>query len=125
MKKNIALLLAWMMLLGALVGCNSPVGTPPEEEPSDNVTTEAPTDTPTEPDTTQTEVDTEDETTAETNEGENTETNVLDGKKVIFIGNSHTYYGKTVLEKKQSVLTQAARSNDQGYFYQICKNMVK
>ena len=122
MKKIIALLLAWMMLLSALVGCNSPAGTPPEEEPSDNVTTEAPTDTPTEPDTTQTEVGTEDETTTETNEGENTEANVLDGKKVIFIGNSHTYYGKTVLEKKQSVLTQAARSNDQGYFYQICKS---
>ena len=28
----------------------------------------------------------------------------------------------TVLEKKQSVLTQEARSNDKGYFYQICKN---
>lgn len=47
---------------------------------------------------------------------------MLDGKKVIFIGNSHTYYGKTVIEKTQSVLTQAARSNDKGYFYQMCKN---
>ena len=47
--------------------------------------------------------------------------NILDGKKVIFIGNSHTYYGKTVLEKKQSVLTQEPRNNDKGYFYQLCK----
>ncbi|MBR2341522.1 MAG: hypothetical protein IKA72_03845 [Clostridia bacterium] len=46
---------------------------------------------------------------------------VLDGKKIIFIGNSYTYYGQTVLEKKQSVLTQADRSNDKGYFYQLCK----
>lgn len=50
------------------------------------------------------------------------ETVSLDGKKVIFIGNSFTYYGKCVLEKTQSVLTQEERSNDHGYFYQICKN---
>lgn len=46
---------------------------------------------------------------------------MLDGKKFIFVGNSFTYYGKTVLEKTQSVLTQAARSDDRGYFYQLCK----
>lgn len=46
---------------------------------------------------------------------------VLNGKKFIFIGNSYTYYGQTVLEKNQSVLTQADRSNDKGYFYQLCK----
>jgi len=46
----------------------------------------------------------------------------LDGKKVIFIGNSFTYYGKCVLEKTQSKLTQAERIHDRGYFYQICKN---
>ncbi len=55
----------------------------------------------------------------ETDEGG--EKHVLDGKKVIFIGNSHTYYGKTVLEKKQSVLTQQPRNNDKGFFYQLCK----
>ncbi|MBQ9953026.1 MAG: hypothetical protein IJO92_01675 [Clostridia bacterium] len=47
--------------------------------------------------------------------------NVLDGKKIIFIGNSHTYYGKTVLEKKQKFLTQEERVNDEGFFYQLCK----
>lgn len=46
---------------------------------------------------------------------------VLDGKKIIFVGNSFTYFGKTVLEKKQSVLTQEKRSNDHGFFYQLCK----
>jgi len=46
---------------------------------------------------------------------------MLDGKKIIFIGNSYTYYGKTVLEKNQTVLTQDRRNNDHGYFYQLCK----
>ncbi len=45
----------------------------------------------------------------------------LDGKKFIFIGNSYTYYGKCVLEKKQTVQSQSERSHDQGYFYQIAK----
>lgn len=46
---------------------------------------------------------------------------VLEGKKVIFIGNSHVYRGLTVTEKNSSVLDQETRSNDKGYFYQLCK----
>ena len=46
----------------------------------------------------------------------------LDGKKIIFIGNSYTYYGQTVLEKTQKVLTQEERINDKGYFYQLCQD---
>lgn len=46
---------------------------------------------------------------------------VLDGKKVIFIGNSHTYRGMTVVEKELDILDQASRSKDTGYFYQLCK----
>ena len=45
----------------------------------------------------------------------------LDGKSIIFIGNSYTYYGQTVLEKSQKYLTQEERINDHGYFYQLCK----
>lgn len=45
----------------------------------------------------------------------------LDGKKVIFIGNSHIYRGMTVIDATNSVLTQESRSNDTGYFYQMCK----
>lgn len=45
----------------------------------------------------------------------------LDGKKIIFIGDSFIYYGQTVLEKSQSYLKQEERINDQGYFYQLCK----
>ena len=43
----------------------------------------------------------------------------LDGKRVIFIGNSHTYYGKTVVYTSDN--TQAARENDQGMFYHLCR----
>ena len=45
----------------------------------------------------------------------------LQGKKVIFSGNSYTFCGYNVLTKQNDVLTQAERSNDQGYFYQLCK----
>ena len=46
---------------------------------------------------------------------------MLDGKKIIFIGNSLTYYGKTVIVKSQSILEQEPRNNDTGLFYQLCK----
>ncbi len=45
----------------------------------------------------------------------------LQGKKIIFIGNSYTFWGQTVIYKDQDVLTQDARSFDHGYFYQLCK----
>ena len=47
-------------------------------------------------------------------------TSVLDGKKVIFIGNSFTYYGQTVFERDWSESYQEERENDKGYFYQLC-----
>ncbi len=43
----------------------------------------------------------------------------LTNKKVIFIGNSHTYFGGVVNEKKQTVHNIANRQNDQGTFYDI------
>ena len=45
----------------------------------------------------------------------------LAGKKIIFIGNSFTYYGKCVLDKGQKEFGLDKRINDQGYFYQVCK----
>ena len=45
----------------------------------------------------------------------------LNGKKIIFIGNSRTYYGKCVIDKGQEVFSQEKRTGDQGYFYQVCK----
>lgn len=44
----------------------------------------------------------------------------LEGKRVIFIGNSHTYYSRCVIDKGQNTgLT--GRANDTGLFYQLCK----
>ena len=45
----------------------------------------------------------------------------LQGKKVIFIGNSYTFCGQNVMTIQNDVLGQKARSNDQGFFYQLCK----
>ena len=48
--------------------------------------------------------------------------NPLNGKKFIFVGNSYTYYGQTVIGGSSGTLTQSKRSNDKGFFYQLCKN---
>ena len=45
----------------------------------------------------------------------------LQGKKVIFIGNSFTYYGRCVFEKAQSEYGLEKRVNDMGYFHRICQ----
>lgn len=44
----------------------------------------------------------------------------LDGKKVLVVGNSYSFHGYAVLREKG--LTQQQRSNDHGYFYQLCKS---
>ena len=68
-------------------------------------------------------ITTEPETTIEetTKMKENNEKVSLDGKRVIFIGNSYVYYGRTVINKSTSVMTQAERENDKGFFYQLCR----
>ena len=43
----------------------------------------------------------------------------LDGKKIMFVGNSYTYLGNCVLSK--SDLRQNERIYDQGLFFQLCK----
>ena len=47
--------------------------------------------------------------------------NVLDGKKIIFIGNSHTYYGRTVPSVNKKYYTEEKRVNNKGAFYELCK----
>ena len=93
---------------GSAVETESKIETAPTE-------TEAVTEAPAE-----TEALTETETEAKEEENV-TELTSLDGKSIIFIGNSYTYYGQTVLEKSQKYLTQEERVNDTGYFYQLCK----
>lgn len=68
-------------------------------------------------------ITTEPETTKEeTTEMEEIKEKVsLDGKRVIFIGNSYVYHGRTVMNVSSSVMTQAERENDRGIFYQLCK----
>lgn len=45
---------------------------------------------------------------------------LLDGKKVIIIGNSHTYNGNVVFYVGKTVLEQEKRNNDLALFYQLC-----
>lgn len=45
----------------------------------------------------------------------------LDGKKVMFIGNSYVYYGNCVIQLDQTKYQWNQRNNDKGYFYQLCK----
>lgn len=50
--------------------------------------------------------------------------NVLDGKKVLFVGCSFTFYGGTVAPYgggNYQDVTVADRDNDRGFFYQLCK----
>lgn len=46
---------------------------------------------------------------------------MLNGKKVIFVGDSNVYWGRCVDPKPRTMLTQKERENDHGSFYQICK----
>lgn len=45
----------------------------------------------------------------------------LDGKKIIFIGDSNIYWSRTVEARAREEFTQPERTDDQGIFYQICK----
>lgn len=63
---------------------------------------------------------------ADMKDGENAavkiyERHPLDGKKVLFIGNSWTFHGNTVFRKSRTVLGLETRRNDKGYFYQLAK----
>lgn len=92
MKRIISFISANFLILSLLAGCGVPASTQTTSPSVESTTTEPVTGK-----------------------------DALNEKKVIFIGNSHTYYGKCVLEKGQSVWGLEQRTNDQGFFYQICK----
>ena len=46
----------------------------------------------------------------------------LDGKKVLIVGNSLCFYGHAVLRNGTTELALEQRTNDKGYFYQLCKS---
>lgn len=97
MKRLISLLLILCLSLTLFAGCGAQ-----EETPAQTTTTPPTTQEP-EPTVSQAAID------------------ALDGKKVMFIGNSYTYWGNCVINKQNSILSQAERSDDQGLFYQLCK----
>ena len=45
----------------------------------------------------------------------------LDGKKIMFIGNSYVYYGNCVIYPGRTAWTWDDRNGDIGYFYQLCR----
>ena len=118
MKKMIAVMLALLILTCSLVSCDRDAE-PPESDGEMQTEGNTGDEGASEESSTGSESG---EDKKEPEKGTGGSNHMLNGKKIIFIGNSHTYYGKTVLEKKQTVRSQAARSNDHGYFYQICKN---
>ena len=46
---------------------------------------------------------------------------MLDGKKILMVGCSYTYYGNVVIKNNNTDCNIEERSNDPGYFYQFCK----
>ena len=97
MKKLLCLILVPVLLL-SLTACGAAESTPTE-------TTAAPTETTavTEATTPQSSMD------------------ALDGKKILFIGNSYTFWGLTVLSNSGTDLTQQTRAHNEGLFYHLCK----
>ncbi len=123
MKKTIAFLLVSVILLTSLSACGKEldlitkedIKTTGEEKTheTDSVETEEINhDDNVTPDAPATPDNTPDETPS---------SHMLDGKKIIFIGNSYTYYGNAVLTNARSELQQAQRVNNRGYFFQICR----
>ena len=96
MKKLLSLLLA-LALLVSLTACGAAESTPAE-------TTAAPT-----------------ETTESAAQAWPTGKEALQGKKVIFLGNSYTFCGQNVMTIQNTEIGQAERTGDKGFFYQLCK----
>ena len=94
MKKILALLLAAVLLL-SVTAC----GAAPAET---TAATEAPTETTAAPTTPQSSID------------------ALDGKRILFVGNSYTYYGR-IVHTQPGVWAQEERNDNRGMFYYLCR----
>ncbi len=108
--KNAIGLLALTLICGfllpmVLTACSS---TPPVEAGTTEATTESV-------------IDPTDEATTNGDGTQDPPSHPLDGKRVIFIGNSYVFYGNAVIRDESSVTSQKLRTGDQGYFYQLCK----
>jgi len=123
MKKYLRKITAIMLCLSSLIGLAACSGGEDPAETTDNKIVATEPDTTAE-ETVKEETSAMEETSAReetTTAEEKDETVSLDGKRVIFIGNSYVYYGRSVIYKSSSVMTQAERENDKGFFYQLCK----
>ena len=102
MKKIIAIMLVLCMVVGlAACGSSAPAATTAQgAEP-------VPTETTAEP-------------TVATPVWE-TGKEALQGKKIIFIGNSYTFCGQNVMTIQNTEVGQEKRTGDRGFFYQLCK----
>ena len=110
MKKILALLMVLSILFCA-VSCGGQQDEPENTSDTPSVNTEEVNKEEASEEPTDTQVPVTDE-----KEDEQMKT-TLDGKKVIFIGDSFVYYGNVVIDGSKS------RYNDQGYFYQLCKSL--
>lgn len=99
MKKRICIMLSTCLLLSVFAGCGKTSDQPQTTTGTTDTTTAA---------------------TTEAAENNSAAMEALDGKRVIFLGNSHTYYSRCVMDKGQST-TLTGRTKDQGLFYQLCK----
>ena len=95
MKKLVSLLLALCLLL-SLAACGAaPAETAPQTSAPAETTEPAPT-------TPQSSID------------------ALQGKKILFVGNSYTYYGR-VVTPQGGILSQAERNDNRAMFYYLCQ----
>ncbi|MBR2616517.1 MAG: hypothetical protein IKC69_07560 [Clostridia bacterium] len=125
MKRLLAVLLATVLSLGTLASCGVPALKETDKAETEEKTSVKNEQKTTEEQKTEEVKSTEEEKKTEEEKPVETPTNPthpLNGKKVIFVGNSYTYYGNCVLTKNVSVRQQSQRTGDKGYFYQLCKS---
>ena len=101
MKKLISLLLVLSICVSVLAACGG------ETAPATAATTRNTTAAPT-------------ETTAPAPTASAEAKAALDGKRILFVGNSYTYYGRVVIPQG-STLSQEERDNNCGMFYYMCQ----
>lgn len=127
MKKIATYVLLLATLIGCLASCQTQTASPTVTDATETVekNEEVKTEKKTEEKDKKTEEEVKtmtQETPAVTQETPAAPDHMLDGKKIIFVGNSYTYYGNAVIPRDVSLRQQSIRMNDSGYFYQICKS---
>ena len=100
MKRSLSIFLSISCLLGLLAGCGGQAST---ATTAPNAPSTEGTTAPTEASVSQAAMD------------------ALNGKKILFIGNSYTHAAHAVIDKGFNPKEQEKRVDTRGYFYQLCK----